>query len=103
MSWTISDRGLRHFGVLFDGDGYRKIPFYNNISVDIIQSEGCFRFFAVPFAMPVESHFRRMERFEIESDHLFLCSKLWKSSMYECSSGVVAWVTYCVRTFSFKT
>ena len=36
------DRGLRHFGVLFDG--YCKILFYNNISVDFIQSEGCFRF-----------------------------------------------------------
>jgi len=59
--------------------------------------------FAVPFEMPVESHLRRMERFDIESDHLFLCLKLWKSSMYGCSSGVVTWMNYCVRTFSFKT
>ena len=58
--------------------------------------------FAVPFEIPLESHLRRMERFEIESDHFFLCSRLWKSSMYECSFSVVTWVIYSVRTFSIK-
>lgn len=53
--------------------------------------------FAVPFAMPVESHRRRIERFEIELAHHFLCSKRWKSLMHPCSSRVVS------IPFSFNT
>ena len=56
--------------------------------------------FAVPFEMPLESHLCRMERYEF--DHFFLYSRLWKSSMYECSFSVVTWVNYFVRTFSIK-